>query len=123
MGDGLLAEARTRIAYPKGHGAGSADGFHLDDLIRIERGAVLHRVDEDLAKRPHDLLTCGLGQLGGEFPGKGHETVSGGEAAVDSDGDPAGACGDDFNVFVRLVAGSCVASDAENLSRVEGRCE
>src|SRR5580700_1062455 len=123
MGDGFLAESRARIAYPKGHGSGGADGVHLDDLIGIEPGAVLHRVDEDLAKRQHDLLTCGFGQLRGELSGKRHETVSGGEAAVDSDGDPARACGDDFDVFVRLVAGSCVARDAEDLVRVEGRCE
>src|SRR5580698_9434350 len=96
--DGFLAKARARIADPEGHGAGGADGVHLDDLIGIELGAVLHRVDEDLPKRQHDLLTRSLRQLRSKLSGKGHETVSGGKTAVDSDGDPARARGDDFDV-------------------------
>jgi hypothetical protein len=123
MGDVFLAESGAWIAYPKGHGAGSTDGVHFDDLIGIELGAVLHCVDEDLAERQHDVLACGLGQLRGKLSGKGHETVGSGEAAVDSEGDPAGACREDFNIFVRLVAGSCVACDAGDLVRVEGRSE
>src|ERR1700677_252702 len=92
VSDRILAESGAGVAHPKGHGAGGADRVHLDNLIGVEGGAVLHCVDEDLAQGHHYLLACGLGQLRGELFGEGHKTVGSGEAAVDSDGDPAGAC-------------------------------
>jgi hypothetical protein len=123
VGDGFAAEAGSGVADTEDHGACGADGSDFDDLFGIEGGSVFHGVEEDLAECLHGLLPCVVGELGGELLGEGHETLGGEEAAVDADGDPTGAGGDDLDIVSELAFGCCAGGEAGDLVGVEWRGE
>ena len=123
VGDGFAAEA----------GSGSRTRKTMVRAVRMavtsttcsgfEGGSVFHGVEEDLAECLHGLLPCVVGELGGELLGEGHETLGGEEAAVDADGDPTGAGGDDLDIVSELAFGCCAGGEAGDLVGVEWRGE
>jgi hypothetical protein len=123
VADGFLAEAGAGVAHAEDHGACGADGGDFDDLFGIEGGAVFHGVEEDLAEGLQDVVLGVFGELGAELFGEGEKAFGGDEAAVDAEGDPAGARGDDFDVVARLVVGGGAGGEVGDLVGVERRSE
>ena len=106
----FLAEAGAGVADAEDHRPCGADGGDLDGLVGVEGGAVLHRVEEDLAEGLQEILLGVFGELGAELFREGEEAIGGDDAAVDADGDPAGAGGEDFDVVADLLSeAACLA--------------
>jgi len=123
VGERFFLEAGAGVANAKDHGAGGADGVHFDDLFGIELCTVFHGVHEDLAEGLDDLLFRVFGELGAEFFCEREKALGGDEAAVGADGDPTGACREDFDVVARLVVGGGTGGEGRDLLGIEGRGE
>ena len=100
----FMAEAGARVADVEDERSAGSDGGDFDHLLGIEGGAVLHGVEKDLAEADQDRISHVVLHLGAELSGEGHEALGGEEAAVGTDGDPAGAGGDDADVVVHEAA-------------------
>ena len=82
-------EAGARILEVIDNGAGRLCGGDLDDFLRIEAGAMLHGVEEQLAKRGNQQVS--LRARRGRLLQLGHETsqpVGGDEVAGDAQRQP-----------------------------------
>jgi hypothetical protein len=87
----------------KDDGAGRAGGGNVDHLSRIEAGAVLHCIQQHLAKRGHQQIAIFGRQVGAPLRHEARQTIGADEVALNAEREPSGKTRDHLDPVLPVL--------------------